>query len=486
MCEIPLDKTTMQRSILLAGLVGALFTIGLFVLNLAAMGISPDHYRKVVEDAATDGSFLRTLHLPLSSRKDIVRYDGNDCLILEMLLLPRESRVKASISPRFATLSDLGPTGDVPGYATLPHCKVLAAVMDPGRSGPIPMAYYHRYLHGDFTVAALLLAVLQFAAVGKLLLLLCYGAFAALAATALVRMRGAATRQRYRAAAFLVIAIVLAVFYGLPQFGGSLSFAPTDLVIAGFLLFGLVRPVCCLSERSFVIASATFGAAIAIFEFLTGGIPMALATLITMVALGEARDGGTLVRRLWLGVLSFSTAVVACFACKFVVVAMIWGSNEIADAILTLYDRLEGSIAARVPPELAAVMVQLGLDVGSVDSNVIVRVLLVGVMLTYSAFILGLGSHVLGAALVLVPLPALAFLTCRALRRVRPSQWMEQPQALLLLAGLVPVIWYLVFTNHTFTHSYMMVRPMALDIALALITASMGRVDAGQVPTAPR
>jgi hypothetical protein len=472
----------MQRSILLAGLIGIFCTIGLFVLNFAAMGISPDHYRKVVEDAAADGSFLRTLHLPLAPSKDIVPYDGNDCLILEMLSLPRESRVKASISPRFAALTNPGLPGAVPGYVTLPHCQMLAAVMDPRRPGPIPLTYYHRYLHGDLTVAALLLAVLQFATAGKLLLLACYGALAALAATALVRMRGASIRQRRRAAAFVVITIVLAAFYELPQFGGSFSFAPTDLVIAGFLLFGLVRPVCRLSERSFVIASATFGAAIAIFEFLTGGIPIALATLITMVALGEAPDGETLVRRLWLGVLSFSVAVVACFACKVVVVAMIWGPHEIADAVLTLNDRLVGPVAARVPAELAAVMVRLGLEVSSIDTNVMVRVLLVGVMLTYSAFILGLGSHVLGAALVLVPLPALAVLTYRALRQVRPAQWIEQPQALLLLAGLVPVIWYLAFTNHTFTHSYMMVRPMALDIALALIAVSMGRGEGGQAP----
>ena len=113
------------------------------------------------------------------------------------------------------------------------------------------MAYYHRYLHGDFTVAALLLAVLQFATAGKLLLLSCYGAFAALAATALVRMGGRHPGSDIVPRRFSLLRIVLAIFYGLPQFGGSLSFAPTDLVIAGFLLFGLVRPVCsCRSARS--------------------------------------------------------------------------------------------------------------------------------------------------------------------------------------------------------------------------------------------
>jgi hypothetical protein len=94
-------------------------------------------------------------------------------------------------------------------------------------------------------------------------------------------------------------------------------------------------------------------------------------------------------------------------------------------------------------------------------------------MVTYSSFVLAYGSHALGAALVILPVPILVVLTVVALRRVERRDWTLQPQPYLLLASLVPFVWYMAFTWHTATHSFFMVRPLALNVALAVIAAVM-------------
>jgi hypothetical protein len=45
----------------------------------------------------------------------------------------------------------------------------------------------------------------------------------------------------------------------------------------------------------------------------------------------------------------------------------------------------------------------------------------------------------------------------------------------LATAGMVPVLWYPVFANHTILHSSYMVRPLALKVALCILSALAGR-----------
>ena len=151
---------------------------------------------------------------------------------------------------------------------------------------PLELQHHHRYLHGPVTLAALALAVVPFHVAVNTMLVLCYLALAALALAAGMRMRSAEPAERRRALAFLIFAAVLALFYALPIYGRTFSHAATDLVLSGFLLTGLVYPLCRLPEPRFVLLVSAFGSAIAVLELLTGGIPIALATLIALVALG--------------------------------------------------------------------------------------------------------------------------------------------------------------------------------------------------------
>jgi hypothetical protein len=80
-----------------------------------------------------------------------------------------------------------------------------------------------------------------------------------------------------------------------------------------------------------------------------------------------------------------------------------------------------------------------------------------------------------------LPLPVLILATWRALRGAQPADWVLQPQPGLLAAGLVPWAWYAVFTGHTATHSLFMVRPLALDVALAIVAVMLRRRDGNAV-----
>jgi hypothetical protein len=269
---------------------------------------------------------------------------------------------------------------------------------------------------------------------------------------------------------------VLAAFYALPVYGRSFAHAPTDIVLILFSLVGLLTPLCRLPERRFAILVAAFGTAIAVLELLTGGLPTAFALLVALVVLGDPPDAGTLWRRLALGVACFVVAVATCFAAKLAAVALVWGPGEVASLFGMLGARMTGDIVNW--PALEHWVTRFGLDANAINDNVVVRRLLGIGLVTYSAFVLGWGSHALGAALVIVPVPLLVMLTCIALRRVPREQWLAQPHIFLLAASLVPFCWYLAFPWHTTTHSFVMVRLVTLNVALAGIAIVLlpGRV----------
>ena len=358
-------------------------------------------------------------------------------------------------------------------------CLQLAAVMKtPGE--PSQPTYIHRYIHGGVTVAALLLAFMPLGTASTVLLSACYAMLGAVALLALPRLRAGSHAERKRALAFLVIAATLACCYALPLFGRSFLFAPTDVVVFAFILYGMLRPLCRIPRHRFIIAAAAFGTLIAILESLTGGVPMGLATLLTLVALGEAPDARTLVDRMAVGTAAFTAAVVACFGYKILAVGVVFDTNGFAEFAQTLGHRVSGSVHSLLSDNAKETLRALHIDPLWIDANALTRVLFAAVMLTYSSFHLGWGSHVLGAALVLVPTPLLLAFGLASLRD--SGRTVESRERLALAAaGMVPVLWYLVFANHTILHSFYMVRPLALNVALCIVSALAGRHRA--VPT---
>jgi hypothetical protein len=461
-----------MRSLVSAVGVALLGVIALFVINLGIARIAPDHYRAVVAEAVRDGTMTQTVQQTFAPNRRVAVVGVADCLLLAMLVIPRDSAVRASISPRMPVLPGGVDPPPAAGFGPDETCRTLAWLMDPnGPPVPLEIKRHHRYLHAPFTVAAVMLAVVPLNVAQWVLLLACYAALGVLAIAAAGRMRAPDPGERRRAIAFLIIAGVLAFFYALPVFGRGFAHGLTDIVVIVFILVGLLHPLGRLPERHFALVVAAFGTGIAMLELLTGGIPMGLAILIALIALGGAPDVRTVRRRLAIGVGCYGVAMATGFAAKIAAIAIVWGPGEVAPLFDMLGSRMTGEV--RAWPALEQWGARLGFDVSSIDHSAVARRLLSAAMVTYSAFVLAWGSHVLGALFVLAPVPLLMALTWVALRRVDRDAWLVQPQPLLLVASLVPFAWYMAFPWHTTTHSLFMVRPVALNVAFAAIAAVM-------------
>ena len=442
-----------------------------FATNYAVMGTDQARYLAVAEEAVQSGALAEVYRLPFAPTKEFYLH-GDDCLTLSMLIAPRESRLKAAISPRV-------PVGQFQVEADVqeklppqqPYCNGLAATLEAVKNPTdseaprLPeLIYYHRYIHGIVTVAALLLGTISFQSATTLLLATCYILLAWLITASALRLRSSSPSERRRATAFVCIGLSLALFFAVPVFDRSFCFSPLDIALIGFILFGLFHPLGKISELRLVLATASFGAAIAIFDRLVGGIPIALAVLVLLVVLGEARDR-TLVLRLSLALTAFITAIVVCIVCKQLLVVAVWGPDPVIDFAARLGQRTGGGVTAEVSESVRRRLEEVGLSLSWLDSNFAFRIVFAAIMLVYSAFILGWGSHLVGAAIVILPTPLLLLLAYFAVRGQPSRNWPLEVVA-IVGAAMIPFAWYLLFLNSTILHSSIMVRLLVLSVAL--------------------
>jgi hypothetical protein len=467
-------QTAFHTTLFLAALLALSGMAVWFVVSFALTGIDRARYREAAAEAARSGALAEIYRLPLAPNKEFYPHGGDDCLTLAMLIAPRETRLKAAVSPRVPVGQFRADAEVREWFPPQPFCDALAAMLRAegalgAGGGQLPeMIYYHRYIHGTVTTTAVLLSVMSLKHATILLLGACYALLAWLVVAAALRLRSKRIAERRRAAAFLSIGLALALFYALPLFGRSFCFAPVDIVIIGFILYGLFRPLGRISQDRLVVSAALFGTAIAILDHLVGGIPMALAVLLVLVVLGEAEDRAALIRRLVLALAAFLVAVLVCLTFKQLVVLAIWGPDTLVDFVGRLGQRTGGGVTAELSDSVKQRLDQVGLSLAWLDANFASRIVFAAIMLVYSAFILGWGSHVLGAAIVIPPVPLLLLLTYRAVRRRVFRGW---PLELLVIAGaaMVPFAWYLAFLNHTILHSSFMVRPLALSAGLVAV-----------------
>jgi hypothetical protein len=207
--------------------------------------------------------------------------------------------------------------------------------------------------------------------------------------------------------------------------------------------------------------------------------------LIALIALGGTSDWRTLHNRVAVGTAAFAAAIVACFSYKLLAVAAVFGTNELSIFFETLGQRMGGSVEANLSDSVKAALAAYHINPQWIDANILTRAAFAGLMLTYSSFFLGWGSHVLGATIVLLPTPLLIAVGYFSYPDRCISERARERLG-LALAGGVPVAWYVLFINHTILHSSYMVRPLALNLALCVVAAlppwpskAVGRYRAG-------
>lgn len=259
----------------------------------------------------------------------IGRHQYNDCLILYMAIDQQASTAQLTTSPiKPAPAADQSMCGALRAY--------VAGDSAAGRTG----VWYHQYIHGHTMLARYLLPLLPIETIRNLYhsaqTLLVLGGIA-------VAMIALARRRRPAESLFwLIIFLAFSRWFGLESYGQSLSHAPSDAVILGYLLVLAVAAARGgLGRRSSLIAAALFGSLVAIFEFLTGGIPLGLAIIVGGLpfALRDTTPRETF-ERMVEAAAAFCAAVVTCFACKILLALSVFGIDSFRESAAQLGVRM--------------------------------------------------------------------------------------------------------------------------------------------------
>ena len=265
----------------------------------------------------------------------------------------------------------------------------------------------------------------------------------ALGALALLKLRAApdAAARRF-ATGYLIIALCLALLYGVHYFDATLYFAPPDHVHFAFIIISLLAPLARMRPAALALYAASYGSLIAIFESLTGGIPFALAMLPLLLALGFEGDRRDYLTRLFLLWGAFCIAVVTCFALKKILVIAFLGDQESFASLL--FYRMFGA-----PMPESGTTLTLGYLLSSYRR--------------WSSLI-GFGSPNLGTVLVLGSLAVLAVESWRTRNAPTSRSCLPAGSASRLL-----LVWAMVFLNHTAVHPYFMARLLVIPVIGATI-----------------
>jgi hypothetical protein len=363
-------------------------------------------------------------------------------------------RLADAISNRHVALN---PSWSDPRVPPTTDCQALARALPelgPGY-GDVHYQSNDRYILGLRVVGRVLLSLMPFDTMARTLRGISFALLGVLGALALFKLRAARDAvSRQFAAGFLIIAVCLALLYGVHYFDATLYFAPPDHVHFSFITISLLAPLARMRPAALALYAAAYGSLIAIFESLTGGIPFALAMLPLLLALGFEGSRRDYLTRLLLLWAAFCIAVVTCFALKKIIVIAFLADQE-SFAPLLFY-RMFG-----VPLPESGTQLTLGYLLSSYRR--------------WSSLI-GFGSPNLGTVLVLGSLAVLAVETWRA---------RSAPTTILLACWLgvaTLLVWAVVFLNHTAVHPYFMARLLVIPVIGATVLAACRLACGRQLP----
>ena len=283
--------------------------------------------RRHIVAAVLDGTFnARPSYGPLGAT--IFPRHTLDCTLANMMLAPPAGRLADAISNRHVALN---PSWSDPRVPATTDCQGLARALPelgPGY-GDVQYVASDRYILGVRVVGRVLLSLMPFDATARTLRGISFALLGVLGALALWNLRAAPNAPaRQSAIGYLIIAVCLALLYGVHWFDATLYFAPPDHVHFAFIIVSLLAPLARMRPAALALTAASYGSLIAIFESLTGGIPFALALLPLLLALGFEGDRRAYLTRLFLLWGAFCIAVVTCFALKKILVIVFLGDQE--------------------------------------------------------------------------------------------------------------------------------------------------------------
>jgi hypothetical protein len=432
------------------------------LLSLVAANRDPSAARDQLKPLVADGTLFESMRLPIGKRS-VPAWEGNDCLVFIMLALPRKNIWREAFSPR-VTVRQLPKTEELTKVLAQARCLLLAELLVPG-AAPEPLSHYDRYMHGQRVVGALLMPWIGprgLRASVTVALVTALSSLALFAGAQAWRLR--ATSQWRRPAAFAWIAIGLLFLQGLPMYSHYWTHALSDLVPAVFLWVLYFRPPHgdgCDAGSAGILGA--FGCCVALFEFLTGGLPLAAGLLLLIAAAQTTRP--TMIG-VFASLAAFGTGVLIPMMIKILAGSLVFDDFMMGAAGDQLLHRMFGSVVGEMAPSEVAAVAAWGFDVRLLDDIPLLRFPYAAFRIAYFSFVPGAGSTLLGMLVLGSAVLAVPILAWHAARRDNDAALRA---AVIVGACGIVLVWYLLFLSHTLLHASWMVRctvifPLALGL----------------------
>jgi hypothetical protein len=462
-----------------------------FAANVVALSAGPERIKSTLTDAIDDGTFLdKSAFDPLAifsvrMGREINTYPV-ECFIWTTLLAEPSGGllVKVLRTPR------LDPDKGAPDSRGPPSPSCQAVLQFLAQTAPESarpqLFFYDRYIYGQRAIAQVLLEHFSLRASTVITKIADFCAFAFVLILAWLK----------RNTVIACIAALFLLFGGLSYFGGLLFFVPIDFAHVCVLLCAIYTPFGRTSPSRLVWIGALYGAVIAVFEGLSGGIPMALV-LLALITGVTATDRRSFLQRFAILAFAFTVVVVTCFAIKLVTVAVAFDVGALARSQSALLFRLHGDTSSaasadviqrliEVAPEMVRRVAKLGIDV---TTNPIAYFV---INYAYWSFLIGWGSSVFGILLVVVGLTLLVVSTLYISRNREGDAGSPGLIGCWLAMGVVTA-WVALFWNHTLVHPFFMARLLLVPVICGFVAACVAfrslisrKALLRPSPTAPR
>jgi hypothetical protein len=451
-------RPIVQTAAISAAVAGTVIGV-MLILNAIAFSRGQEGVRATLRHAIADGTIHTTRSLvPLqfilpagAAKSSVWSVFTYECLLWTTLIAPGLDATAYTLR----TIRMEAAKVDVdPRAPANPDCQAVLQVLAPAASAErrpenVP---YDRYIMGQRVFAQLLLSNMSARASAIVVHVAVYAAFIVALLLA----------WRRRAPATALMCAVLLLFYGLSFFGSTVWFGALETTHAMFIVAALLVPLGTATTRTCAVAGALYGAFVAQFDMLTGGIPVGLA-LIALLAGNSAADQKTFAHNVSIIVMAFCLAFICSVAIRLSIVSFIDGTNQFTRHFPGLLHRLRGDVARETPPDsLKQLMNYLEFPLGQIGY-------LISIYRRWSR-IIGWGSSTFGSILVVSSLVAVVVATVRA-GVFRRDRWADFPPQLLgcwLALGFL-VAWMALFWNHTLVHPFFMARFLVIPLMCGVV-----------------
>jgi hypothetical protein len=422
-------------------------TLAALGVNYAATFMDRDSLRQHVNEAFASGQLEEIYYEP--SEIDRGGHPYNDCLILHLSLRDDLNAWEHALAPRVSAVEP-NPCAALKTLAETPEIAL-------GQ----PASGYVRYMHGQSFFGGALISAMPLDAARVLLKIVTFAVLGSLLVFALFRCwrlnKDGKTAQATTAGFVAIAATMLLLFYDEAGFSVTLGHFIEDMVLFGYLWFALLVEPSRWTPRMNIAIHTVLGVLTAWMEFLTGGIPLcACAIALVFASQAAGPNANEQLRRFLVAGAAFAAAIVGAFAFKMFLTAQAVGPDVWAD--------FGGNLQSR--------MVNSGQDAASGKA---VGLINAWQEMAWYADRIGLGSRMLGRALIGASFLAVAYGVFVIVRRRMWGEKLVQP-GLLIVGFMAIVLWHVAFYPHTSVHAVFMVRTLVglFITAAALIVCLHG------------